>query len=395
MELAEIKLLEPRLFEPQVVEPVLFGAEGGGYDSATKPYVTGHVTDGSTFTFKVNGSDVSVSVDANGNWKYKPTATITSLAFVGVPELDSLTLCKINGLQTFSLDYPVVPVFKNCDTTTQNALEYVYHIRGTATDNFQFTLKYVDDNNTVTTVTESAVIDGDGKWDVAYSGKKIKELSETFKENTYIKVVDITEALTECTTTYLSFSNSNLEELKSSHWVFGKLTDMRGMFFKAQSIEIIDLSSAILSTVVNVGGANLGAFYTWANVLKELRFRDGETFGAAENCLGLFYRNNSLATLDLKSATFAKITNSSYMFSHISNLIVPNNSAFPKTISFADCPLTYDSMLRVAGWLADLTGLTTQTVTFKQATYDALTAEQKATLEGIIVTQKHWTLTTV
>ena len=147
MELAEIKLLEPRLFEPQVVEPMLFGAEVGGYDSATKPYIKGHVTDGSTFTFQVNGSDVSVSVDANGNWKYKPTATITSLAFVGVPELDSLTLCKINGLQTFNLDYPVVPVFKGCDSTTQNALEYVYHIRGTATDNFQFTLKYVDDNN--------------------------------------------------------------------------------------------------------------------------------------------------------------------------------------------------------------------------------------------------------
>lgn len=37
MELAEIKLLEPRLFEPQVVEPVLFGAEGGGYNDCKKP----------------------------------------------------------------------------------------------------------------------------------------------------------------------------------------------------------------------------------------------------------------------------------------------------------------------------------------------------------------------
>ena len=110
---------------------------GGAQGGSSAPCIKGHVTDGSTFTFKVNGSDVSVSVDASGNWMYKPTATITSLAFVGVPELDSLTLCKINGLQTFNLDYPVVPTFKGCDSTTQNALEYYYHIRGTATDNFQ------------------------------------------------------------------------------------------------------------------------------------------------------------------------------------------------------------------------------------------------------------------
>lgn len=53
---------------------------GKSYGGKVKPYIKGHVTDGSsTFTFTVNGNEsVTVPVDANGNWKWVVDRTITS-----------------------------------------------------------------------------------------------------------------------------------------------------------------------------------------------------------------------------------------------------------------------------------------------------------------------------
>ena len=80
MEMAEI-----RPFEPQMAEIDLFtmpDAVGVGEPSVrkVKPYIAGHVTDGSsTFTFTVNNNEsVTVPVDANGNWKWVVDITITS-----------------------------------------------------------------------------------------------------------------------------------------------------------------------------------------------------------------------------------------------------------------------------------------------------------------------------
>ena len=80
MELAEI-----RPFEPQMAEIDLFtmpDAVGVGEPSVrkVKPYISGHVTDGSsTFTIRVNNTDIVISVDANGNWKWVQDRDITSL----------------------------------------------------------------------------------------------------------------------------------------------------------------------------------------------------------------------------------------------------------------------------------------------------------------------------
>ena len=53
---------------------------GKSHDGKIKPYIKGHITDGSsTFTFKVNNADVTVPVDANGNWKWVQDRDITSL----------------------------------------------------------------------------------------------------------------------------------------------------------------------------------------------------------------------------------------------------------------------------------------------------------------------------
>lgn len=113
MELAEI-----RPFEPQMAEIDLFtmpDAVGVGEPSVRKqkPYIAGHVTDGSsTFTFTVNGNEsVTVPVDANGNWKWVVDRTVTSLyeAFRGKTNIDKVELaCKFDDLE--NLYY----TFANC-----------------------------------------------------------------------------------------------------------------------------------------------------------------------------------------------------------------------------------------------------------------------------------------
>ena len=100
-----MQLKEIRPFEPQMAEIDLFtmpDAVGVGEPSVRKqkPYIAGHVTDGSSsFTFKVNNTDVTVPVDANGNWKWVVDRTITSLesAFQDKTNIDILTIEGING----------------------------------------------------------------------------------------------------------------------------------------------------------------------------------------------------------------------------------------------------------------------------------------------------------
>ena len=53
---------------------------GKSHGGKVKPYIKGHVTDGSsTFKFKINGNDITVPVDSNGNWKWVQDRDITSL----------------------------------------------------------------------------------------------------------------------------------------------------------------------------------------------------------------------------------------------------------------------------------------------------------------------------
>ena len=398
MELAEI-----RLFEPQMAEIDLFtmpDAVGVGEPSVrkVKPYISGHINDGSsTFTFKVNGNDVTVSV-SGGDWKYKPTAAITSLAFVSVPQLESLELNKITGVSTFNLDYPVVPVFKKCDATTEAALNYVYHIRGTATDDFDFTLKYIDDNNTVTTVTENAVIDGNGKWDVSYSGKKIYDMTDTFASNTIVESIELTEAMKENISMSGTFNMcKNLEYFLSKNATWDKTNNINRLFRRCYSIKNIDFGKN--PTFKCIGFSQLGAYQMFydCNELISIDGLGGATFEESATFYMMFNNCKKLTTLQLHSINISNSEQSSQMFSScnsLSELYIPQDSSNELSQDLRWSPLTYDSMLRVAGWLKDLSGGTAQTVTFKADTYNALSAEQKAEVEGIIVTQKGWILAT-
>lgn len=96
MELAEIRPFEPRMAEIDLF--TMPDAVGVGEPSVrkVKPYIAGHIIDGSsTFTFTVNSNEsVTVPVDANGNWKWVVDRTITKLekAFQNITNIDSLTI---------------------------------------------------------------------------------------------------------------------------------------------------------------------------------------------------------------------------------------------------------------------------------------------------------------
>ena len=125
MELAEI-----RLFEPQMAEIDLFtmpDAVGVGEPTVrkVKPYIAGHVTDGSsTFTFTVNGNEsVTVPVDANGNWKWVVDGTITRISINGKSNIDKFNVFGLNDFTIlggcfYNATALKEVVFKKCDLSS-------------------------------------------------------------------------------------------------------------------------------------------------------------------------------------------------------------------------------------------------------------------------------------
>lgn len=273
----------------------------------------------------------------------------------------------------------------------------VYHIRGTATADFDFTLKYIDRNNNITTVTEHAVIDENGKWDVSYSGKKIKELYNSFNDNLLLTNIEFTEKLNELTSLYGTFRHcyNCVSIVFAKGTTLPKCTTINRCFCVLNSCE----------SVLNTDGfilQNCNDFTYGFDTCKKIKYFD------FSNCVGnptgnlyssFFYNWPELETLHLDNFNVGNYNINADMYafrncSKLVNLYLPQNSTQKYSFSLQYSPLSYDSMLRVAGWLKDLSGSTAQTVTFKASTYNALTAEQKATLQNIIVTQKGWNLAT-
>lgn len=114
------------------------GVMGAYDDTEVKPYIKGHVTDGSsTFTFKVNNTDVTVPVDTNGNWKWVVDRTVTSLAsaFESNLVIDKVVICGINtltsGNKTFNGCKNIKScTFKNCDASLLTDASYMFQNMG-------------------------------------------------------------------------------------------------------------------------------------------------------------------------------------------------------------------------------------------------------------------------
>lgn len=140
MEILKPNILKPALRRIGLNKPSLFAA-GKPHGGKVKPYIAGHVTDGSsTFTFTVNGNEsVTVPVDANGNWTWVVDRTITSLknAFKDKTQLDDIELkhCVLDNCKSY---YAVVRNtgiirFKLTDAQTKIANDMTYALWGIPT----------------------------------------------------------------------------------------------------------------------------------------------------------------------------------------------------------------------------------------------------------------------
>jgi len=111
------------------------------YKHKIKPYIKGHVTDGSSsFTFKINNAGVTVPVDANGNWKWVQDRDITSLEnmFYEVVNVDYVLLYGISGFTSMKYAFNAnnyqdttleLVEFRNCDFTKNTTMERCYRRR--------------------------------------------------------------------------------------------------------------------------------------------------------------------------------------------------------------------------------------------------------------------------
>lgn len=115
---------------------------GKSHGGKVKPYISGHVTDGSsTFTFTVNGNEsVTVPVDANGNWKWVADRTITSLAnaFNEKTNISEVVICGLKDLTAMNRIFRggsgndttlKKVVFKKCDFTKVTTLNSGFNNR--------------------------------------------------------------------------------------------------------------------------------------------------------------------------------------------------------------------------------------------------------------------------
>jgi hypothetical protein len=237
--------------------------------------------------------------------------------------------------------------------------------------------------------------------------ESIANAATMFKDCTNLQSVDFGNNLNMALVTALSSGNeggwfygcTNLQSVSGlGNQTFANVTNIRDLFRECRSLQSLDLHSAIFGNVT----ASPTLFYN-CQAMTTIDLRSA-TFANNDDCRFFFYGCSSLVSIDLSSATLAKATRTVSIFDGCSALttlnvpqnataILPTSRAANAPMDLHYSPLTYASMLKVANWLSDLTGNAAHTVTFKTSAWNALTAAEQATIQGIL-SGKNWTLAT-
>lgn len=210
-------------------------------------------------------------------------------------------------------------------------------------------------------------------------------------------------------------NTASMQTINLPSAIFGEVTDPQFMFYNCKALTI-DLSSATFAKATNcfrmfqnatrlqslsMPEATFGlttltqVMFSGCNAVTNISMPKA-TFASVTNANAMFSACRLMTTLDLSLATMANVSDSGSMFYQnnvLANVVVPNTASFPINISLSAAPLTYASMVYIADWLKDLTGLTAQTITFKSTAWNALSAAEQATITGIL-NSKNWTLAT-
>ena len=237
---------------------------------------------------------------------------------------------------------------------------------------------------------------------------------------TFKNLTDASSMFNGCAAlTGLDLSSATFENLTNANGMFGnttslssvvfkqgikldKVTDCRGLFKNATSlVNLSGLESATFENVVYAYGMFRAVPLTVLS-LPEATFENATQMGVYDSPRGnavIAYMTN-LQTLDWPKATLQKAIYIRDMFMGCSSLttinvpqlstaIANNSPVTDGSLTLDSCPLTYDSMLKVANWVSDLTGYTQHTVTFNQTAWGNLTTEQQVTISNILIA-KNW-----
>ena len=232
-----------------------------------------------------------------------------------------------------------------------------------------------------------------------------QSLDNTFCNCKMLQTVDLSLAtLSNCTNAHQAFYGcTSLTSVDLSAATFENLQDAAQMFFNCGNLTTIVWSQTLnLNALTKASeGWNQGGMFQNCAKLTTLDW-SGQTLPALQRAGNMFNGCTSLTSVDLSAATFAAVVNNDTMFYNCTSLTTfaaPAAAvAFPTTatntaLSFSNSPLTYQSIVNIANWLADLTGANAKTVTFNATAWNALTAAEQATIQGIL-SGKNWTLAT-
>ena len=302
---------------------------------------------------------------------------------------------------------------------TTNAVAVTYVISGTSSNvngTETFNIQFIQDNAQTPDPAETITVnvDANGDWSFEYMGKKIYNLYRFAYNNTNLLTIDFSLAETdECISMgranrYFdgAFQNcTNLQTANFTNCLFGKLDSMGATFANCPKLTTITFDSRTTFEYVTWCGYNdnYRGLFRGCTLLSSIIGLDNATFKSLQQAGQMFRDCTHLTEINMPKATFESVIWTEGTFRGVTALTtinVPQNStAILPTSTAADAPmhialpLTYTSMLKVANWLSDLTGYTAHICTFKATAWNALTAAEQATIQGIL-SGKNWTLAT-
>ena len=222
-------------------------------------------------------------------------------------------------------------------------------------------------------------------------------------------------------------SMSNVEEISLPLATFEKVTNTTFMFINDNKLERIIWPNLNFAELVSMSGVNMGIFMncialtdsaiaplatqqlTKVNNIahafaqcRALTKIDLKTFdsSALTTARLMLTECNQLVELDLTNATFDKVTDTRQMFDSctaLTTIKTPTNSTAISTsattanipLNLRYSPLTYQSMLNLANWVADFTGYTAPTITYRAASWNALSSAEQNNIDTIL-SGKNW-----
>lgn len=294
---------------------------------------------------------------------------------------------------------------------TTNAVMVVYYIRGKSTNiNGVETLggvQFIDDGGSVPyDVDISGSVDSQGNYEFAYRGKRLYSLQSFLYNNSTMKEIEFTEDMSELVavihpnTNHGAFERCVLTSLRFPNAVFLKLQGisnayMNWTYYALNIAEFVVKMDVDIFPILQNANAMVSNFKV--TILNFAKCK----FASVTNAQAAFNGLTNCTTIDLSEATFESATNTRQLFQNCTALttliltkqataIVKTSSASNGPMDLHWSPLTYASMLNVANWLSDLTGYTAHICTFKATAWNALSAAEQSTIDGIL-SGKNWT----